>query len=141
MQQRIVGYMGRILLIAWIMSFPIMEQAAWAWQVLTPRSGPAVSVGPADCQLEPALEPAGFGFRFMEPQRVDTHIPLLILPLLLFGVLAMAAWIWMLVECATKEPPGYDKVVWTLIIIFTHVIGAVIYYYARRPKRIQETGR
>jgi hypothetical protein len=48
----------------------------------------------------------------------------------------MAFWIWMLVDCATKEPSaGNDKVIWILVIIFTHWIGALIYYFVRRPER------
>ena len=59
----------------------------------------------------------------------------------IFG-LAMAFWIWMLVDCATKEPDqGNDKVVWMLVIIFTHVLGALIYFLIRRPERIRDHGR
>jgi hypothetical protein len=58
---------------------------------------------------------------------------LFIVPVVL---LAMAFWIWMLVDCATKEPStGNDKVIWILVIIFTHWIGALIYYFVRRPER------
>jgi hypothetical protein len=42
----------------------------------------------------------------------------------------------MLVDCASKEPSaGNDKVIWILVIIFAHWIGALIYYLARRPER------
>jgi hypothetical protein len=62
-----------------------------------------------------------------------------ILPVLL---LATIFWIWMLVDCATKEPSeGNDKVVWILVIVFTHWVGALIYYLVRRPERIREHGR
>jgi Phospholipase_D-nuclease N-terminal len=56
-----------------------------------------------------------------------------VLPILL---LATVFWIWMLVDCATKEPSeGNDKIIWILVIIFTHWIGALIYYLVRRPER------
>ena len=43
--------------------------------------------------------------------------------LLLFGSIF---WLWMLVDCATKESDqGNTKIVWLLIIIFTHMIGQV----------------
>ena len=65
--------------------------------------------------------------------------PMAILPVLL---LATIFWIWMLVDCATKEPSeGNDKVVWILVIVFTHWVGALIYYLVRRPERIREHGR
>jgi uncharacterized membrane protein YidH (DUF202 family) len=58
------------------------------------------------------------------------------------GALATAFWIWMLVECATREPDtGNAKVVWVIIIVFMNIIGAVIYYFVRRPQRWKELGR
>jgi nitrate reductase gamma subunit len=49
--------------------------------------------------------------------------------------------IWMLIDCATKEPStGNDKVIWILVILLTHLIGASIYYFVRRPQRIQLYG-
>ena len=64
------------------------------------------------------------------------------LALILVFLLGGAFWIWMLVECATKEPDsGNSKLVWILIIIFTGCVGAAIYYFARRPQRKMELGR
>ena len=56
---------------------------------------------------------------------------------LLFVITGLVFWIWMIVECATKEPSqGNDKIVWIIIIIFGQLIGALIYYFVRRPRRI-----
>ncbi len=64
-----------------------------------------------------------------------------LIPLLL-GVLGTVFWIWMLVECLTKESSeGNDKIIWALVILLTHFLGALIYYIARRPTRIRELGR
>jgi len=61
---------------------------------------------------------------------------LIILPLLLVGLALFVFWIWMLVDCATKEPSqGNDKIIWILIIIFAHWLGALIYFLVRRPER------
>ncbi|MDB6032982.1 MAG: hypothetical protein JWM16_3320 [Verrucomicrobiales bacterium] len=64
---------------------------------------------------------------------------------LFFGCIGLAGtvlWIWMLVDCATKETDqGNTKVIWILIIIFTHFIGGLLYLLIRRPQRIQEHGR
>ena len=64
---------------------------------------------------------------------------------LAFAVLGIGGtilWVWMLVDCATKEPSeGNDKIVWILVIVLTHVIGALIYLLARRPRRIQLYGK
>ena len=66
--------------------------------------------------------------------------------LLIFMYLVFIAaglfWIWMIVDCATNEPSeGNGKIVWILIILFASWVGAIIYYLARRPKRIEEYGR
>jgi prolipoprotein diacylglyceryltransferase len=57
--------------------------------------------------------------------------------LLLLGVVSIAFWIWMIIECATNEPStGNDKIVWIIIIVFAQIIGALIYYFVRyRPRR------
>jgi hypothetical protein len=64
--------------------------------------------------------------------------------LLLFAALAIAGtvfWVVMIIECATREPSsGNEKLIWILIIIFTHWIGALVYYFVRRPQRIAELG-
>ena len=64
-------------------------------------------------------------------------------PLLMveFGLIATLFWVWMLVECATKESStSNDKLVWVLIILFTHVRGSALYYFVRRPQRRAEMG-
>jgi hypothetical protein len=58
------------------------------------------------------------------------------------GIVGTILWIWMLIDCATKEPSeGNDKIGWILVIALTHWIGALIYLLARRPKRIEQYGR
>ena len=68
---------------------------------------------------------------------------LFLLPIVLgIGVLGTAFWIWMLIECVMKEPSeGNDRLVWVVIVVFTHFIGAAIYFFVRRPKRIAQHGR
>jgi hypothetical protein len=51
-------------------------------------------------------------------------------------------WIAMIIECATREPEtGNNKIVWIIILVFTHFVGALIYYFVRRPERVREFGR
>jgi hypothetical protein len=60
---------------------------------------------------------------------------------LLVGITGLVFWAWMIVDCATHEPSqGNDKIVWILIIVFTNWIGALIYYFVRRPQRIAQFG-
>jgi hypothetical protein len=66
----------------------------------------------------------------------------LILIVLGIGVLGTAFWIWMLIDCATKEPSeGNERLVWVIIVVLTHFIGAAIYFFVRRPQRISQFGR
>lgn len=66
---------------------------------------------------------------------------LLFLPLVGVGLLAFAFWVWMLVECATKEAStGNDKLIWVLVLLFTHLLGALLYFFVRRPRRKIELG-
>lgn len=59
-----------------------------------------------------------------------------VIPFFLIGLLGTVFWIWMLVDAAVNEPStGTDKVVWVLIILFTHFIGALIYFFVRRMNR------
>jgi len=58
------------------------------------------------------------------------------------ALLATIFWIWVLVDCITKEPSeGNDKVAWTIFIIFVPLFGALLYYFVRRPERIKLVGR
>jgi hypothetical protein len=60
---------------------------------------------------------------------------------LVVGICGTIFWVWMLIDCATKEPSaGNDKLIWILVIVLTHLIGALIYYFVRRPERMQLYG-
>lgn len=60
---------------------------------------------------------------------------LLIIPVLLLGILGTVFWIWMIIDCAIRERDP-DRLIWIIIIVFTHFIGAAIYYFVRRPARL-----
>ncbi|MEX1027856.1 MAG: PLD nuclease N-terminal domain-containing protein [Candidatus Paceibacterota bacterium] len=68
-----------------------------------------------------------------------------VLFMLLFGCLSLVAlvfWIWMLVDCLTKEPSeGNDKLIWVLVIVLLSWVGALIYLFVRRPQRIDKFGK
>jgi len=62
--------------------------------------------------------------------------------LLLMLLLGCVFWIWMLVDCATKESDnGNTKTTWVIILVFTHILGAALYYFVRRPRRYAELHR
>jgi hypothetical protein len=59
-----------------------------------------------------------------------------------FSLAAAALWIWILVEVLTRETDeGNNRLIWALVIVFTHWLGALIYLFARRQDRIRKLGR
>ncbi|QBD78021.1 PLDc_N domain-containing protein [Ktedonosporobacter rubrisoli] len=60
------------------------------------------------------------------------------------GIAALTTifWVWVLIDCLLKEPSeGNDKIAWVLFILFVPLIGALMYYFIRRPERIKTVGR
>ncbi|MGV8042376.1 MAG: PLD nuclease N-terminal domain-containing protein [Thermoanaerobaculaceae bacterium] len=58
------------------------------------------------------------------------------------GLAGTVFWVWMLIDCVTKEPSTTDhRVAWTLVIAFTHLIGAFAYLLVRRPERVRLYGQ
>jgi hypothetical protein len=61
---------------------------------------------------------------------------------ILFGLIALAVgvalfvfWIWMLVDCIKNERLNQtEKIVWVLVIILLHFLGALIYLLAGRKR-------
>lgn len=53
------------------------------------------------------------------------------------AIVAFAFWIWMLVDCLVHEPgDSNEKIVWTIVIVFLQVIGAILYFLLRRRRRL-----
>ena len=64
---------------------------------------------------------------------LEIFLVLLVAPLCLA---AFVFWIWMLVHAITNSGlTDIEKLIWVIVILFTHFIGAVIYFFVGRPKR------
>jgi hypothetical protein len=64
---------------------------------------------------------------------------ILFIGMLVFGLVALLFWSWMLVDCLMHETSeGNDKILWVLVIVLTNGIGALIYFFVRRPQRKRE---
>ena len=60
----------------------------------------------------------------------------LVLFLAPLALLTFAFWIWMLVHAITNTGlTDIEKLIWVIVILFTHFVGAVIYFFVGRPKR------
>ena len=48
----------------------------------------------------------------------------------IIGVLIFAFWVSMLIDCLKRDfKKDYEKIVWVLVMIFLHFLGATIYYF------------
>lgn len=60
---------------------------------------------------------------------------LLIGAAVVIALLAFVFWVWMLIDCAKNNGiEGTEKVIWIVLIVFTHWLGALIYFFVARPK-------
>ena len=60
---------------------------------------------------------------------------------LLIAIAVFGFWLWMFIDCLTKEPSeGNDKLIWAAVIFFLNGLGALLYYFVRRPTRIEQFG-
>ena len=54
--------------------------------------------------------------------------------LVVIGVIVFLSifWIWMLVDAITSSLPPTEKLLWVLVILFTHILGATLYFFIAR---------
>jgi Na+/pantothenate symporter len=63
----------------------------------------------------------------------------IMLLVVVIGILGTIFWIWMLVDCLTKESnQGNGKVARAVVVAVTYLIGPAIYSFVRQPKRMAE---
>ncbi len=63
-------------------------------------------------------------------------IMLMFIFMIVIPILAIIFWIWMIVDCLTKDfKHDTDKIAWILVIIFTFIIGALIYFFIVKMRR------
>ncbi|MBW2983048.1 PspC domain-containing protein [Candidatus Woesearchaeota archaeon] len=66
--------------------------------------------------------------------------PLFLLWAVLFGLLLFAFWVWALVDCAKSDLSDDDRLVWLLVIVFLHALGALIYVIVK-PSVVEKSSR
>jgi Phospholipase_D-nuclease N-terminal len=50
-------------------------------------------------------------------------------------ILTTIFWLWMLIDCLqNRRIQGVEKLVWVLVILFLHVLGAVLYFAIGREQ-------
>jgi len=72
---------------------------------------------------------------------MNLSMGVLVLPMLAVIALGFVFWVWTLVDCIRREPDtGNDRIIWVLVILLLHFLGALVYVLARRPQRIRQLG-
>jgi Phospholipase_D-nuclease N-terminal len=67
------------------------------------------------------------------PVLLPVGLLLMVFPL---GLALLAFWIWMLIEAIqNKGLTDSERIVWVLVIVFLHLLGAFIYLLAGYSKR------
>ena len=50
-------------------------------------------------------------------------------------------WLWMLIDAITNSGlSGTEKIIWVLVMLFLHVIGALLYFFLARGGRVNRPG-
>ena len=59
----------------------------------------------------------------------------------LIGLALLAFWLVVLIDCIKNEPSeGNDKIIWILVIVLLHALGALLYLLIRKPQRKERYG-
>ena len=59
----------------------------------------------------------------------------------LIAIVAFAFWVWMLIDAVQRDfGEGSEKIVWILVLVFTGIIGALIYFFAGRSRGTKSGG-
>ena len=63
---------------------------------------------------------------------------------LLSGSIALVTtifWLWMLIDAITNTAlTGTEKIIWVLVVLLSHIIGALLYFLLARGGRVNRPG-
>jgi len=65
----------------------------------------------------------------------DAGASVFLIVIVIIGILASIFWLWMLIDCLTSSLPTGEKVLWFLVILFLHLLGALLYLVLARGRR------
>ena len=55
----------------------------------------------------------------------------------LIALLLSIFWLWMLIDAIiSPRTSGVEKLVWVLVIFFTHILGALLYFFLVRRRAL-----
>lgn len=67
---------------------------------------------------------------------VILSVLILQLIMMIIALIGTVFWIWMLIDCVLRKfKSNTNKIIWVLVIVFGHFIGALIYFiFVKRGK-------
>ena len=52
---------------------------------------------------------------------------------IILAVVASILWLWMLIDAiGNSRLNGTEKIIWVLVVLFLHFVGALVYYFVGR---------
>ena len=74
----------------------------------------------------------GSRFGLMSGNSWLTWSPVTLIVVVVLGVF----WLWMLVDCLKRNfKKDNEKLVWVIVLLFAHLIGAFLYYFIVKVKK------
>ncbi|MBU2640174.1 MAG: PLD nuclease N-terminal domain-containing protein [Nanoarchaeota archaeon] len=74
----------------------------------------------------------GSRFGLMSESSWLTWSPVTLVVVVVLGVF----WLWMLVDCLKRNfKKDNEKLVWVIVLLFAHLIGAFLYYFIVKAKK------
>jgi hypothetical protein len=68
------------------------------------------------------------------------NLALTVFPFILLALAAFGFWLWMLIDCLLRSDERFpnqgrnDKLIYTLVVVLTNIIGAFIYLFMVKLK-------
>ena len=54
----------------------------------------------------------------------------------IIAIVTTVFWLWMLIDCITNAAlTGTEKIIWILVVLFLHFLGALLYFFIARGGR------
>lgn len=99
--------------------------------VISLLPAPRLFPSPEEAMRSPESAAASFNALILGAIMLQAFLVVFILGV---GLLVFAFWLWMLITILTREPPGHDKIVWTIVAIIIPPVGSLLYFFIRYPK-------
>lgn len=55
---------------------------------------------------------------------------------LILLIASFVFWLWVLVDCLVNQQE--DRIIWVIVILFLNLLGAILYFFIARSKRLSE---